>query len=430
VASVCVKCGKQVGLIGSVSFNRQTGHCAACEKLLQQAYLRFQQAFQSFCADGMLTEYEWNGLVAGSQQDGLNLRDSLAFVHNDALKFLNQRLTQALASGRITEQVEATIRQFQELFMMPDAAARPVLDRINQAKAEQHQHDLNRFRQAFLVATSIGVFTDQSWQTLVAGVFADGLDLREALAYVRGDALHLLEQTLAFAASDGTISSEESAALLQLQRQLEVPDAVAQSVLERLVYLQEITAIREGKLPAVATDVYLDSGESCHLDVTASYHKVGTRNIVRVVGRFVATDRKLHFLSDEGGFEIDWKKVKRVERQPGRVYLQLSVKKGNGTYSVADPLRVEATFDTLVKMSNRQQFASYDDDEVSRHIPKDVKQAVWQRDRGKCMECGASGRGAWLEFDHIIPHSKGGANTIGNVQLLCRGCNLAKGDRI
>jgi 5-methylcytosine-specific restriction endonuclease McrA len=35
-----------------------------------------------------------------------------------------------------------------------------------------------------------------------------------------------------------------------------------------------------------------------------------------------------------------------------------------------------------------------------------------------------------LEFDHIIPHAKGGANTEGNVRLLCRRCNNEKGDRI
>ena len=63
----------------------------------------------------------------------------------------------------------------------------------------------------------------------------------------------------------------------------------------------------------------------------------------------------------------------------------------------------------------------------SRHIPQDVKQLVWQRDGGKCVECGARD---YLEFDHIIPASKGGANTVRNVQLLCRRCNLKKADRV
>ena len=35
-----------------------------------------------------------------------------------------------------------------------------------------------------------------------------------------------------------------------------------------------------------------------------------------------------------------------------------------------------------------------------------------------------------VEFDHIIPHSKGGANTKRNIQLLCESCNRKKSDKI
>ena len=60
-------------------------------------------------------------------------------------------------------------------------------------------------------------------------------------------------------------------------------------------------------------------------------------------------------------------------------------------------------------------------------IPKNVKMEVWQRDGGKCVQCGSNEN---LEYDHIIPFSKGGANTTRNLQLLCESCNRSKGAKI
>jgi 5-methylcytosine-specific restriction endonuclease McrA len=60
----------------------------------------------------------------------------------------------------------------------------------------------------------------------------------------------------------------------------------------------------------------------------------------------------------------------------------------------------------------------------SRIIPQDVKIAVSARDGGRCRKCGSSEK---LHFDHVIPVSKGGANTVANIQLLCGACNRAKG---
>ena len=65
--------------------------------------------------------------------------------------------------------------------------------------------------------------------------------------------------------------------------------------------------------------------------------------------------------------------------------------------------------------------------EKSRHISQRVKDKVWNRDGGKCVQCGSNED---LEFDHIIPHSKGGANTYRNIQLLCEPCNRKKSAKI
>lgn len=60
-------------------------------------------------------------------------------------------------------------------------------------------------------------------------------------------------------------------------------------------------------------------------------------------------------------------------------------------------------------------------------IPEEVRFAVWRRDGGKCAKCGSKNK---LEFDHIIPVSKGGSNTERNIQLLCEKCNREKADKI
>jgi len=60
-------------------------------------------------------------------------------------------------------------------------------------------------------------------------------------------------------------------------------------------------------------------------------------------------------------------------------------------------------------------------------IPSKIKDQVWRRDLGMCAECGSNEK---LEFDHIIPISKGGANSYRNIQLLCEPCNRRKSAKI
>ena len=63
-----------------------------------------------------------------------------------------------------------------------------------------------------------------------------------------------------------------------------------------------------------------------------------------------------------------------------------------------------------------------------RLIPSSVKQAVFARDEGKCVQCGSTDN---LHFDHILPFSKGGSsNTAENIQLLCARHNLSKSNKI
>lgn len=70
----------------------------------------------------------------------------------------------------------------------------------------------------------------------------------------------------------------------------------------------------------------------------------------------------------------------------------------------------------------------FGDSEWNREpIPQDVKDKVWNRDSGRCVKCGSQEN---LEFDHIIPFSKGGATTYRNLQILCKKCNIEKSNKI
>ena len=63
------------------------------------------------------------------------------------------------------------------------------------------------------------------------------------------------------------------------------------------------------------------------------------------------------------------------------------------------------------------------EDARRERIPEDVRIFVWKRDEGRCVQCGSQDK---LEFDHMIPVSKGGGNTARNIQLLCETCNRRK----
>jgi hypothetical protein len=59
----------------------------------------------------------------------------------------------------------------------------------------------------------------------------------------------------------------------------------------------------------------------------------------------------------------------------------------------------------------------------SRHVPAEVRRAVWRRDQGRCAFTTPAGRRCdatrALEFHHVSPFAAGGPPTAANVQLRC-----------
>jgi hypothetical protein len=231
-----------------------------------------------------------------------------------------------------------------------------------------------------------------------------------------------------------------------------MPSDLGQSVIQQLQYLCNLSEIRWGNVPIIRTDIHLDSDEHAHFEMPATYHKP-TKQVRLVPGRLIGTNKKLYFFSNVGNdsMTIDWNNIGKVEdtfivenmtqkiKSSGRtitrtyqtsergVRLTVSKGSGGGAYIVPDPFYTKIIIDTLVRLWKRQ-LVIYQEQKTHGAISQHIRSAVFKRDGGKCVQCGYIGE--YIEYDHIIPRSKGGPNTVENIQLLCRKCNLRKGDRL
>jgi hypothetical protein len=64
-----------------------------------------------------------------------------------------------------------------------------------------------------------------------------------------------------------------------------------------------------------------------------------------------------------------------------------------------------------------------------RSIPFAVRARVARRDNYTCQECGKHLKDEELEFDHLIPLSKGGSSDEHNIRVTCIDCNRSKAGR-
>lgn len=58
-------------------------------------------------------------------------------------------------------------------------------------------------------------------------------------------------------------------------------------------------------------------------------------------------------------------------------------------------------------------------------IPDDIVAFVLTRDAEKCVACSSKEE---LQIDHVVPVSRGGSDSVENLQLLCRTCNQKRGN--
>ncbi|MCF8050332.1 MAG: HNH endonuclease [Desulfobacterales bacterium] len=130
---------------------------------------------------------------------------------------------------------------------------------------------------------------------------------------------------------------------------------------------------------------------------------------------------------------IDWDRDRERDWSKGNYYLY-----GNNIYNTNEKLPEDKLYLQILDLDDRERrkferlknkFAASEEEIKNRRerIPEKVRVAVWRRDEGKCVKCGSREK---LEYDHIIPVSKGGGNTARNIELLCEKCNREKSNKI
>jgi hypothetical protein len=143
--------------------------------------------------------------------------------------------------------------------------------------------------------------------------------------------------------------------------------------------------------------------------------------------------------TQNGKFHAAAQEFKSGKRAPERVRVYEKIRPGiwsyNGVFHLVDSWKENDERRSVFKYRLNAVEGDEDFDrpaklniERRRVIPTAVKLAVWKRDSGKCVQCGATDE---LHFDHDLPWAKGGTSiTEANVQLLCARHNLEKRDRI
>ncbi|MFE6864705.1 TerD family protein [Nocardia sp. NPDC057668] len=264
------------------------------------------------------------------------------------------------------------------------------------------------------------------WDALWTALRYQRIDRAQALTLLRPQAHDHVERLVAFAFADGRVDQAEMDDFDDTVATLALHGPLIEDLRRRMQRVRTLTRLRDGELPTLsANGLHLDPAEQLHLNVPAIHIRQLARGPKHTEGRLLCSNKKLRFTGADTGTEMLWSRVVSVTAEAGTVVVAATSARGGAVFEVADPHHVAATLEGALRVAKRLALTPGRLD--TRTIPQEVKAQVWQRDGGKCVECGDS---HYLEFDHIIPLSRGGATSAQNLQILCRACNRVKGARI
>ncbi|MGY2007950.1 TerD family protein [Nocardia gipuzkoensis] len=264
------------------------------------------------------------------------------------------------------------------------------------------------------------------WAALWASLRYQRIEAEAGRTALREVGLSYVERLVTFAFADAEVHHAELELFEQAVTELGLGGPLIEDLRRRMHRGNTLYRLRTGDLPVVRTPgLHLDPEETVHLDLPATHVRQLARGPKLTEGRLIGSNKKLRFVGADTGIEMPWSRVVSVHAEQGVVVLAATSARGGATFAVDDPDYVSAALEGALRVAKRLVLNPGQRD--TRSIPQEVKAQVWQRDGGRCVECGD---GHYLEFDHVIPLSRGGATSAANLQILCRACNRAKGARI
>ena len=382
----------------------------------------YEKALQKAWADAAVTERERQSLTAIGQMLFILPFQREAFERRYGMALFESALGQAFADGRLSN---AEVQTLQNIAAGLNTTTG---DLIRQSFNEQGEAFL---RGIFARTMQGAVFTSQDWQSLVATTAALGLSEEELREAVRPQASIYVEHVLADAKSDGRITDAERKSIEWLLTTLGLPFDFVNYAQHEMAKVEQLAAIGDGRLPTIRViGIAARAGEVIHHHCHAVYFRTrqlrsGPRTY-RHDGEMTITDCRMIFSSADKSFEVNHRRVVAIAPFRGGIEIRSNVGGGQYYFSGADGEVASKIYEVAVGRAN-QTIVSRSEEASMRHIPRDVRQRVWQKYSGRCADCGAT---QYLEFDHVVPVARGGSNSEANVQLLCRGCNGKKSDHI
>jgi tellurite resistance protein len=287
-------------------------------------------------------------------------------------------------------------------------------------------------RAIFSASVTDGNLSQSQWEHLLLTTRKLGLTKAELLEAIRPQAHVFVEHALTDAKADGTMTKEEESTLHSLLSRFQLPTSFQRYAYTEIQTLRQLTKIGEGDLPLIEWpgDIEIRPGETAHYHGFVRYHqlrylKSGPRS-ENHAGHITLTNNRLIFSAPTKSYTIRYNRVISHNGGAAQMEIRLEGKPSTDYYFVPPSDFAYAIFRSAVAVANQTKFSRLEG-QPSRHISRGVRQTVWQRDGGKCTTCGATD---YLEYDHVIPFSKGGSNSDRNIQLLCRRCNLTKSNNI